>query len=953
MSQASLPSASGNEDSVLPILSAAGDLVLVASAATDLVSTGTIAAVSARAPMNVYVRDRARQETRLVSKTPEGGTADGDCWPAGVSADGRYALFESAATNLLEGDANDAMDLFVADLTLNTIELVSATTQGKPGNARSFDGQLTPDGRVVVFASDAGDLVPGDTNRASDIFVRDLATRQTRRLSSTDGTRSLARSCSPRVTPNGRLVAFLSTGMGTSRTAGMYVADVMNQTWMLVSAAASNILRQITGLPNAPEFFAHAMSDDGAYVFYGVSSGASERGVILRAHVPSGQTETIHTNAVAAREGQGSNPLHLSADGQHLAFVAYADEFGAPGTQCVLRWDAESGATTLVSVNDPGRLRPGTVCAVAGLSRDGGTVAFVTDSVPWTNGPSLEGFHLYIRDPAGQGAILVDEPTSLRGMALDPVPVASFSSNFSVVAFCSPTDYPQILDRNRRYDVFARGIAEGTLELVSAAVRPAPSFSANGSSSMLSTLANISGRYVVFASYADNLVENDANGFVDIFRCDLHTGSIELISASTNGSAADGESLDPTISEDGRYVAFASRAVNLAPGATNGSWSVFVRDTLAGRTVLVDTQALYSVQPRIGSDGRFLLYRRSVQGSVAEVSAIFDRQSGAISQFAGSGTAAMAPTGKYVAYMVPPQVALWDCAAAAEVGRIYLSPTRLLALSPNGRFLAYDRNGALGCLDWQDNTAWTVLSNKCPREVRFSADSVFLAFETVAPFDQADANSYVDIYSYGLQSRTLSLVSRSSQPGTAADGASSSPVISADSRFIAYRSTASNLVADDTNGCADIFLHDRLGRSTYLLSPNAATAGTQSGRSFDLVFTLDSKSLLFASSAAATTLGDHNRWADLFAFDIFASGAIPLFAVRTHPPGAGQGITLIWQVIAGATYQVEYKESLYAPTWTPAPVSPIYQGSQAFFTDPEPAAAAARFYRITAVLAQP
>ena len=128
-------------------------------------------------------------------------------------------------------------------------------------------------------------------------------------------------------------------------------------------------------------------------------------------------------------------------------------------------------------------------------------------------------------------------------------------------------------DSNRKLDVFVRNRNNDTTRRVSVS-------SSGGQGNGDSTYPQISpnGRYVVFASVASNLAPSDRNTQSDIFRHDLQTGRTEHVSVSSGGGQANGNSLYPAISGDGRYIAFQSSASNLVSGDTNRGNDVFVRD---------------------------------------------------------------------------------------------------------------------------------------------------------------------------------------------------------------------------------------------------------------------------------------------------------------------------------------------------------------------------------------
>ena len=174
---AQAPPAGGGGDSWTPILSPDGRYVLFASTANNLALIGNTNPIPARFParFNVFLRDRTNATTMLVSVNLSGAAGgNGDSMPSALSTNGRYALFESSASDLVAGDTNNATDVFVRDLVSGTTLLASVSTNGGVGNRNSRSAVITPDGRYVAFVSEANNLVPKDTNGIPDVFVRDL-----------------------------------------------------------------------------------------------------------------------------------------------------------------------------------------------------------------------------------------------------------------------------------------------------------------------------------------------------------------------------------------------------------------------------------------------------------------------------------------------------------------------------------------------------------------------------------------------------------------------------------------------------------------------------------------------------------------------------------------------------------------------------------------------------------
>ncbi len=233
--------ATANGDSYASVLSPDGRYVLFASTANNLLlnTNGHPIPVPIPPRLNVYLRDRANGALTLVSVNLSGAAGgNGDSIPTALSTNARYALFESSASDLVVGDTNNATDIFLRDLVSGTTLLVSANTNGAPGNGLCRGSVMTPDGRYVAFVSEANNLVPVDTNRIADVFLRDLQSGTTTMISAgAKATNSLALSVSsesPDITPDGRYVAFYSTATklvpGVVTAGEIYVRDVLGGT---------------------------------------------------------------------------------------------------------------------------------------------------------------------------------------------------------------------------------------------------------------------------------------------------------------------------------------------------------------------------------------------------------------------------------------------------------------------------------------------------------------------------------------------------------------------------------------------------------------------------------------------------------------------------------------------------------------------------------------------------
>jgi Tol biopolymer transport system component len=149
-----------------PAISADGRLVAFTSVAKNLV------AGDASVRRDIFVRNRATGRTRRVSVSSTGAEANSlSLFPA-ISADGRFVVFTSAASNLVGGDTNRKYDIFLHDRATGRVHRVSVSSTGAQANNQSLWPAISADGRIVAFTSYASNLVPGDTNHTSDAFLR-------------------------------------------------------------------------------------------------------------------------------------------------------------------------------------------------------------------------------------------------------------------------------------------------------------------------------------------------------------------------------------------------------------------------------------------------------------------------------------------------------------------------------------------------------------------------------------------------------------------------------------------------------------------------------------------------------------------------------------------------------------------------------------------------------------
>lgn len=170
-----------NSDSNSACVSDDGRFVSFSSYATNLT------AGDSNWRSDIFVRDRLRGVTQRVSLGLDGRQTNGSSWAPALTPDGRFVAFESAADNLVHGDTNNQIDVFVVDRFSGTMERVSVAGDGSQAEGTSMAASISDDGRFVAFQSSAANLTPGDSNGSYDIFVRDRQTGETRRISTAPG----------------------------------------------------------------------------------------------------------------------------------------------------------------------------------------------------------------------------------------------------------------------------------------------------------------------------------------------------------------------------------------------------------------------------------------------------------------------------------------------------------------------------------------------------------------------------------------------------------------------------------------------------------------------------------------------------------------------------------------------------------------------------------------------
>lgn len=447
-------------------------LATAAGVGAEPSSTRTSVPSAAAVPGSSGCTPRGRGRTERVSVSTEGEQADARILRAAVSANGRFVAFSSAAANLVPGDGNRVPDVFLRDLRTRSTIRISVSSSGAEADEASYFPTISADGRVIAFRSVARNLVEGDRNRVEDVFVHDRLTRQTERVSvGAAGEEANAGSVSSNVSADGSIVAFTSRASNLVRGDRNDLADVF-----IRDTARRRTIRISVG-----------------------SNGESD----------------------GASEGSG-----ISADGLLVAFRSFGANLvrgDRNGTPDVFVRDWVAGTTERVNVSSSGA-EANAVTFRGSVSGDGRWIGF-------------------------------------RSQANNLVPG----------------------DTNDALDVFERNRVSGKTSRVSVGPEGAQAdgrrfrqWERNGSF-MSRPFLSAGGRYAAFGSRAPNLVRGDTNGRRDVFVHDRVTKQTSRVSVTSDGAQANGDSYIAGISRDASVIAFVSAATNLVPGDTNGRPDAFVR----------------------------------------------------------------------------------------------------------------------------------------------------------------------------------------------------------------------------------------------------------------------------------------------------------------------------------------------------------------------------------------
>ncbi len=516
-----------------------------------------LGAASTNGPWSVYLYDRQKGTRDLISVTTNGSPAEivPVSEPA-LSADGRRIAFESAADNIVPDDLNRAADIFWRDLDAGVAQLVSARAPDRPSvtpTRRSFIGPkcVSEFGRFIAFTSLDDQLVEADDNPWQDAFVRDMITGTTQvlHLPGTDYLGSTRLAFNPMLSRNGRYLAWLEEPMPLPVAS----ATATNISWLDRETGNSAVVNFAGATLGGPGI---ALSEDGRWLAFAdrLPSSPYTQVFIRDLFTPNTTNQLISINRFGTGGGNGDSTTPVfGPDGRWIVFLSKASDLATnsafSGVAQVFARNLSTGQTRMLSTDVSGRF---------GLTFGGSNALFSADS---------RFVFFFAASPLG--VIFRHDLHTTNTSVL----VATGGPNYSVSLDGRFLAHERLTAFTK--DIYLDDLRTGLSVLVSTNVLGSPDIGGNGNS--YSPQISSDGRYVVFASRADNLVSDDTNHTTDIFVYDRAQRATLLVSrGSQTGGPANALSTLPVLAPDGRTIVFASFASDLAPGDFSTARDIYV-----------------------------------------------------------------------------------------------------------------------------------------------------------------------------------------------------------------------------------------------------------------------------------------------------------------------------------------------------------------------------------------
>lgn len=781
---------------------------------------------------------------------------------------GSEVVFSSPAPNLVPGDTNGLTDIFVASKD-GKKERISVASNGQQANGDSVGAKISRDGRFVAFVSWATNLFADDSNERGDAFVRDRVSGTTKRINlRKDGQQFSEGSVTEvAISANGRFVAFVveTASCFQNNEGGLYVRDLRLGT-----------TKRLIATPDGEAF---------------------------------------------------PNSISISGDGRRIAYLVHENNVNQ-----VRMVDRLSGAIQLVSASRFGTVRP-EYSGAPMISENGRFVVFESQAAGLVEGGEHMREGVFIRDLLKNTIRRVDvgfDGSDPYDMADSP----SISADGRFVAFRSlasnltPDSGPGYFIRDLR-----TGQTQPLTVTLDGSQLPGPE--------RITPLVSGDGRYVAFSHFASNLVPRDGNGGEDLFLRDTRTNTTELVTrrdpelpSTTSISRYDIVGA-VSLSADGTQVFFASSSVTLTPGLTRNSPYEFTQ-RLFTRELNSPTDDIEHLPVRtyfstaVSRNGRFVLFITEDSLAPTDTTSyydlyVFDRETGNYTQ---ANIGSDGSNSQWDGYPVAPN-------ALSDDGRYVVftsSASGVVTGDTNGKRDIFVRDLLLGTTARVSVASDGTESNGWSGNASVSSDGRFVVFESEADnLVPSDQNRTSDIFVRDLLNGTTERVSVNSEgqegssysysPLISGDGScivfmgystnlvagvgysgnifwhdrltgTTQPVIgtygwgylssiSNDGRLVAFHSDEMNMVPDDTNQSSDVFVRDMQRGVTRRVSVNAEGEQLNAGSS-NGILSGDGTKLVFSSSATNLVPHDFNGNVDLFWVDLASIPELVRYSIKAE-----------------------------------------------------------------------
>ena len=898
------------------ITGAGGDWILEAT--TGIIESALISDATGRSQYR-YSLDSTVQLLSNSNSLLASDAVGGDLGDRSVSADGRFVVFTSAASTLVPGDTNGKKDVFLYDrnATTNAITLISHVTGvlGQPSNGDSTSASISADGNFVIFSSTGSNLTADlKTGSANDLFRWNRNTGAIDLISKVTAGTGNGNTVNAVISGNGSTIAFISTA--TNLTGAIVddnnAADIF--LWTVGTGQVTLIDKNNGTIGERGVGDNLDISNNGRFVAFNSRSQMNglDNNSFNDIYVYDGTAQTLD---LVSTDGSGTNSATTSVspsvrydETTKILRVLFSSEDRLTANDASFSEDIYLAEKNFTNPNNldyaPLRLISRTAGTTNGdnsssgavFSGDGRYVAFTSKATNLVAGDTngVQDVFLYDLNALDPSTAIQLISRNSTGGALGDGDSRNISINDdgSIVAFTSIAknlvNGVIANDVNAQgEDVFAYDRNANTLTLVTrkaGAITSAtlPNGGTFGGRSLSRPVVAGASKTIVYANDAIDLVLRDSNEKNDIFAFDLTTSANTLLtkvqSNQTSGTGVGNSTLQSagSVSRDGRYAVFTSVVNSLVANDGNAAADIFIRDTtlpitdpgalkLVSRTVAGASGNQASSQPFISANGKYVVFTSVASDLVA---ADTNTQQDVFLYDVTAGTVSLVSK----TTTVQGDGASSNASVAVDAsGEVYVS-----FLSRSGNFGA-SGTGINNVFVWKKSTGTIALISKSTGAAGgnldsstpiISADGKYVAFTsnstnlTTTNFTGADTNNAADVFIYDITSATLKLVSQNA--GAIGNSASFNPVISDTNGIVAFESRASNLTAiADSNAVSDIFRYD--GTSNSLISVNAAGNAAGDKLSTGASISADGNTVAFTSEATnLSDTTDTNAKSDVF-----------------------------------------------------------------------------------------